>query len=335
MTFVGDIPEFPAWPAFGYADDIRPALERARQVGRPSAIATIIALDGGGPRQVGAQMLIAGHEVSGFLSGGCVEADVAVHALQTINDGQSRRLVYGLGSPWLDIQLPCGARMEVLVERVAADDRAVGILLEAEKARRPVFWTSDGARRECGPQPTAAWPGAILRPSPPPLRLVVLGRDPTAMAMASLAAQSGMQVCLVRHLGPQTPPPLPNVAYYRGDAVEALRALQVDRWTAVAIANHDSEIDHLALVEILGSEAFYVGLLGARRRISSRLEALAAAGLGKGALARLRAPIGIDIGAKAPWEIAVSVVAEVMSVWQNPLGGAGKLYGAPVVAALA
>ncbi len=68
------------------------------------------------------------------------------------------------------------------------------------------------------------------------------------MAMASLAAQSGMEAWLVRRHGPEAPPPLAGVTYHRGDAVAALRALNPDPWTAIAVANHDSETDEQALV---------------------------------------------------------------------------------------
>ncbi|HLY80530.1 MAG TPA: XdhC family protein, partial [Caulobacteraceae bacterium] len=96
---------------FGLGDDSRPALEAARAAGKPCAVATIVALDGGGPRPVGTQMVIGDGVLSGFLSGGCLEADVAGHAEACLADGEPRRLVYGTGSPWPDIRLLCGARI--------------------------------------------------------------------------------------------------------------------------------------------------------------------------------------------------------------------------------
>ena len=70
----------PDWPLFGLGDDARPALEAARAAGRPCAVATIVDLDGGGPRPIGTQMVIGDGLLSGFLSGGCLEADVVGHA---------------------------------------------------------------------------------------------------------------------------------------------------------------------------------------------------------------------------------------------------------------
>src|SRR5579883_2705157 len=85
----------PDWPMFGLGDDARPALAAARAAGKPCALATITGLDGGGPRPVGAQMVIGEGVLSGFLSGGCLESDVAGHAEACLADGEPRRLVYG------------------------------------------------------------------------------------------------------------------------------------------------------------------------------------------------------------------------------------------------
>jgi xanthine dehydrogenase accessory factor len=102
------------WPEFGLVDDIRPALATALREGEASALATLYAAEGGAPRGIGAQMLITRRSVAGYVGGGCVEADVALHALQTIDDGAPRRLIYGLGGP-IDIKLPCGGWIGLLV----------------------------------------------------------------------------------------------------------------------------------------------------------------------------------------------------------------------------
>jgi xanthine dehydrogenase accessory factor len=105
----------PEWPLFGMTDDVRPALRQARATGEACALATLITIDGGGPRPVGTQMVFAPGITAGYFSGGCVESDVADHAFACLDDGQPRTLVYGEGSPWPDIQLLCGARIEIFV----------------------------------------------------------------------------------------------------------------------------------------------------------------------------------------------------------------------------
>ncbi|KQY35080.1 xanthine dehydrogenase [Caulobacter sp. Root487D2Y] len=302
------------WPLHGLADDMRPALADALARG-PAALATIVSLGDGGPRPVGTQMVFGADGRAGFLSGGCIEADVEDHGRACVTDGRPRRLVYGEGSPWPDIRLLCGARIEILVERIAVDDPAARELLALAGARIPATWISDGDRRLCAPasEDLPAWPGAFSRRFDPPPRLVVFGGDPTALAVASLGAQSGFHTTLVRPKGPTSTPPLPSVAYRRDDVAAAVAAIGLDAWTAVAICGHDEDVDHQALLAALPSAAPYVGLLGARRRLGERLARLRAAGVGERDLQKLRAPIGLDLGGKAPFEVAVAVIGEIMA----------------------
>lgn len=303
----------PEWPLFGMGDDVRAALRQAWQRKTAVALATLTSVEGGGPRPPGTQMVFGDGVLAGYFSGGCVESDVADHAFACLADGTPRRLVYGEGSPWPDIQLLCGARIEIFVERVGADDPALAELLNAEQERRPVVWVSDGIRRQCGAgvQP---WDGAILQAYDPVPRLVVFGADPTALAIASLGAQSGFETTLVRPKGPEVAPPLPGVAYRRDEPQAALAAIGTDAWTAIAIATHNLDLDREALMAALPSAAGYVGLLGARKRLAERLAPLRAAGFPEARLQQLHAPIGLDIGGKAPWEVALSVIGEIVAL---------------------
>ena len=302
----------PDWPLFGLTDDVRPALAAARAAGRPAALVTLAEAVGGSPRPPGAQMLVTEDAVSGFLSGGCVEGDVVLHARACLADGEPRRLVYGEGGPWPDIRLLCGARIELLVERVAPHDPAAARLLELGAARRPAVWWTDGARRlvTAGGEAPPAFPALGRRHAPRP-RLAVVGGDPTALAVASLSQTLDFETHLVRPRGPEAPPPLPGVTYHRGEPERALDPVPLDAWTYVAVATHDLESDEAALVAALASPAAYVGVLGARRRVPERRARLLARGVPPEALARLHAPIGLDLGGKSPWEIAVAVMAEV------------------------
>ena len=303
----------PEWPLFGMADDVRSALRQAHQRKTPVALATLTSVEGGGPRPPGTQMVFGDGILAGYFSGGCVESDVADHAFACLEDGVPRRLVYGEGSPWPDIQLLCGARIEIFVERVGEVDPALVELLAAERERRSVTWISDGVKRLCGAK-AQPWDGAIVQVYDPVPRLVVFGADPTALAIASLGAQSGFETTLVRPKGPETPPPLPGVAYRRDEPLAALTAIGTDAWTAIAIATHNLDLDREALAAALPSAAGYVGLLGARKRLAERLAPLRAAGFPEARLQQLHAPIGLDIGGKAPWEVALSVIGEIVAL---------------------
>jgi len=299
---------------FGVAEDVRPALRRAAEEHRALVLATLVSVEGGGPRPEGTQMVFAPGILAGYFSGGCVEGDVAGHAWACLEDGAPRTLVYGEGSPWPDIRLLCGARIEIFLERITAGDSALAELLSATAERRPVTYVSDGTTRLCAAD-VSPWPeAAVVKHYEPTPRLVVVGGDPTALAIAELGVKSGFETTLVRPKGPEAPPPIPGVAYRRDEPAPALAAIGLDPWTSVAVATHDLETDRAALKAALPSQAGYVGLLGARRRLAGRLAELQAEGMAEGALARLHAPIGLDIGGKAPFEVAVSVIGEITAL---------------------
>lgn len=297
------------WYLAGLEDDMRPRMFAAADRGQAFALVTIVAAEGGGPRGVGAQMVVTGDEMAGFLSGGCIESDVAIHARLTLADGAPRRIVYGKGSPFVDTRLPCGGRLDLLIERIDPDDEALKDLRDADTARRAVTLVSDGRARQCVDGDVQH--GQRLRSYAPRQRLVVIGADAFAIAMAEQGLQQGWDVVFVRPNGPETPPPL-RVEYRRDMPAAALGALRPDRWTAVAVATHDADLDHAALSAALASDAGYVGVLGSRRRLPERLARLKREAAVKTRVDRLHAPIGIAIAARSPQEVATSVIAEII-----------------------
>ena len=313
----------PDWPEFGLIDDVRAPLFAALEQGEPAVLATLFRLEGGGPRPAGTQMAFTAKAAHGFLSGGCIEADVTLHAAQVLADGAPQRLVYGPSGPWPDIRLLCGAEIEVLVERILPGDLAASKLKAFSLARTPAHWISNGAARRCVAGQThgqTVWqdaPFEITRAYAPQPRLIIVGSDPAALAMARLGVQSGFGTWLNRPKGPQAPPPIEGLNYIRSDPQAALNEIGLDAWTSLAIASHDLETDHAALMTALRSDAAYVGLLGARRRLAERVEALKAEGLTPEHIARLHAPIGLDLGGKAPWEVAISVLGQIIQIRQQ------------------
>jgi len=316
------------WPGFGLSDDIRPALAAARDAGETCALATLFDARGGTPRGVGAQMLVRRACVSGFLSGGCIEADVTLNALAVLDGGQARRLVYGEGGP-IDIRLPCGGCVNILVERILPDDPAVGELLKAWHERRPAIWLSDGDARSCqdGTSSNPAFPEmagmsaadpqmTIYRRYFPQPRLIVFGSDPMVLALSSMAAQSGIDTAIARPKGPLAAPPVAGIRYLRGMPADNLTKIGVDRWTGIVVAAHDDIDDRDALFAALQSDAGYVGLLGAKRHLQRKLEHLRLKGVDDAFLARLRAPVGLPGGGRSPWQIAISILAE-FAQWSN------------------
>ena len=328
-------PTLPEWPDYGLLEDMRGPMFDALRRGQAVVLATLFRVEGGGPRPEGTQMVFTLQadgqlDVHGFMSGGCVEADVARHALDVMASGVPMRLVYGPSSPWPDIRLLCGAEIEILLERIAPGDPASRDLEQAYLARQSGVWISDGMTRrfDLGLKPVDChWmvdPFSVRRAYDPKPRLIVVGSDPTALAIASLGVTAGFQTWLNRPKGPASSPQVHGLGYLRQDPQSALAEVGLDPWTYVAVASHDADTDHPALVAALKSSAAYVGLLGARRRLPERLAALRAAGVSDEAIGRLHAPIGLDLGGKAPWDVAISVLGEMIQKRQRARPGASK-----------
>jgi xanthine dehydrogenase accessory factor len=331
------------WPFFGLQDDVRRTLASASARGVYAVLATLYGVVGGAPRGAGSQMVFLEDALVGFLSGGCIEADLALNAKRVMAQRRPERLVYGEGGP-MDIRLPCGSRIEVLLEPIGPEDAAVACLLELTRQRRPALWLTDGCERACIPPDETGTVAARLRPaaalaelddqicgyvqSPfvafrafaPPRRLIAIGAEPIALAVVKLAAEVGFETTLIRPHGPEICP-MPGVRYYSSDVGTALSACVPDPWTAIAILTHDVDEEHAALTDALASQAAYVGVLGSRRRMPERNARLRSSGVPTHDIARMHAPIGLPIGGKSPWEIALSVIAEVVSELDATLQG--------------
>jgi xanthine dehydrogenase accessory factor len=146
----------------------------------------------------------------------------------------------------------------------------------------------------------------------PPARLVITGAVHISQALAPVARMLGYDVTIV---DPRTafasPDRFPDVKVIAQWPDEALPPLGIDRYTAFVALTHDPKIDDPALLHALSRDCFYIGALGSKKTHARRLERLAAQGVGAAALARIRAPIGLAIGAVSPPEIAVSIIGEI------------------------
>lgn len=153
-------------------------------------------------------------------------------------------------------------------------------------------------------------------PSP---RLVILGAVHVSQTLAPMAASLGYAVTV---LDPRTafasPERFPGVDLRAEWPDVALPAIGLDPFTAFAALTHDPKIDDPGLIAALGARCFYVGALGSRKTHAARRERLGAAGVGNAQLDRIRAPIGLPIGAASPAEIAVSILAEITAALRRP-----------------
>ena len=153
----------------------------------------------------------------------------------------------------------------------------------------------------------------------PPLKMVVIGAVHIAQHLAPMAEMLGYAVTIVDPRGAfATEDRFPGAGLLAEWPDEIWQELGVDRRTAVVALTHDPKIDDPALKQALGSQAFYVGALGSRRTHGRRVDRLSGDGVPPDAVNRIHAPIGLDIGARGPAEIAVSILAEVTSRLREP-----------------
>ena len=149
----------------------------------------------------------------------------------------------------------------------------------------------------------------------PALRLVVVGAVHIAQALVPMAVQMGFGVTVSDpRRAFATDERFPGVSVRTDWPDEALDDLRPDSRTAVVTLTHDPKLDDPALDRALRSESFYVGALGSRKTHAARMERLRALGHGDGALARIRGPVGLDIGAVTAPEIALSILAQIVAV---------------------
>ncbi len=155
----------------------------------------------------------------------------------------------------------------------------------------------------------------------PPVRLIVIGAVHISQALAPLAKVAGLDLTIIDpRTAFATPERFPDVNLIAEWPQTILPGLKPDRYTGIACFTHDPKIDDPALEAALTADCFYIGALGSRKTHARRVERLTALGFAPDAIARIRAPIGLDIGAVSPAEIAVSVLAEViLALRKKPL----------------
>ena len=148
----------------------------------------------------------------------------------------------------------------------------------------------------------------------PPTRLVAIGAVHISQALATMAMLAELDVTIV---DPReafaTPERFPDVTLMPEWPDAALPRIGLDRYTAVCLLTHDPKIDDPALVAALKAECFYIGALGSRKTHGRRLERMRESGFTDDELARIHAPIGLDIGAVSPAEIAVAILGEIVA----------------------
>ncbi len=290
--------------------------------GRKVWLVTVIETWGSAPRPPGALLCLRDDgQVAGSVSGGCVEDDL-IDRLRTGERVATPSLIaYGVTKEEAArFGLPCGGNLRLVQEplqSVAWIDEVLERTARHELvARRLELATGEVTVEAASRGDAFAFDGQrLVALFGPRWRLLVIGAGQLSRAVAQMALALDFEVicCDPRDEYGLTWD-VPGTTFSRAMPDELVLELQLDPHSAVVAVTHDPKLDDLVLLEALKSPAFYIGALGSRGNTAKRRERLGMFDLTPDEIDRLHGPIGLDIGAKTPAEIAVAIVAEIVSV---------------------
>lgn len=281
----------------------------------PSALAVIINQIGAAYRPLGAVMAIYndGRHV-GHVSSGCIEADIIHHAKSLTSP---RILRYGAGSPFMDMKLPCGGAMDILLVP-NPDPRIFSKAWEILSNRKPValkLGMSSGSIALSDAKKTKQEDGFFHWLLEPALKFCVFGNGYEASSFAELVDGAGYPLKLYStnaetldssrltaantHL--LNSPTIPDIS-------------EIDEWTSVTLFFHDHDLEERILIDALKTPAFYIGAQGSFTTHLARKEILLQSGATEDNIARIHGPIGLIPKVRDPKTLAISVLAEIHAV---------------------
>jgi xanthine dehydrogenase accessory factor len=309
------------------------ALQEWHSASLPMWLVTVVETFGSSPRPPGAMLALRGDGlVVGSVSGGCIEDDLAARARRSeLPLGRCDVITFGVSSEEArKFRLPCGGVIRVVVEpvrncdwvaevlRLIQEHRLVKRSLQLAKIRVSI----DDAH----PADRISFDGdRLTMVHGPRWRMLIIGAGQTSAYLARMAQALDYQVIVCDpRVEMRATWDVEDTSLTGEMPDDAVVALQPDASTVIIALTHDPKLDDMALLEALKSPAFYVGALGSHANNAKRRERLALFDLSDDEIARLRGPVGLDIGSRTPPEIAVSILAHLISLRNGPESGAQK-----------
>ena len=304
-------------------DVIRTALDWQSR-GHRVVMGTVVRTWGSAPRPPGSLMIIRDDgQVAGSVSGGCIEDDL----IRRVGAGelalrQPEATIYGQTAEEVRrFGLPCGGTVQIVLEPLSAGSRLRELLVAIESHRRVLrrldMTTGIAELEDTVDGDRVRFDGHTLSTvHGPRLRLLVIGGGQLSRYLASMAVMLDYQVTVCE----------PRSEYHEGwERMEGVTlsttmpddlvlAMHLDEHSAVVAVTHDPKLDDLALMEALRTPAFYVGALGSLQNNAKRRERLLQFDVTEDEVARLHGPVGLNLGALTPPEIAMSIVAEMTAI---------------------
>jgi xanthine dehydrogenase accessory factor len=320
-----------------YADDWQKS-------GQPIALARVIATRGSSPRPIGSSMIISADcRFAGSVSGGCVDGEVIRIASEVISQQKACLTHFrGDADPLTEISLDCEGDETIFIEPLTDDAGllpAFASLLKYLEGNTPctfithckdapTHWILDSKREfvygNADPLPDFS---LFVQEFAAQQKLIIIGADAIGQAVADFAKQIGWHVTVIDPRAAWlTLSRFPYVDRIIDFPDTALSRIALTPTTAIVVLSHDPKIDEPALQIALNSNAYYIGALGSRKAHAIRQRRLHATGLDDKKIARLYAPIGLDLGGYTPQEVAISIIAEILAV-RNHRPGASLREG--------
>jgi xanthine dehydrogenase accessory factor len=303
--------------------DLLLKVENWFEEGESVALATVVKTWGSSPNPTGSQMFITG-------GGSCVEGAVIEKSKSVLENNSPCLIHYGVTDKdaW-DVGLACGGEIDIFIQPLSRTD-LTKLILKLGKKKEQKYWTIIKGQKD--------WIGKIIfdaRDLPfyknkngfevfenaltSSLEIILIGGAQIAVKLSELANLLGYDVTIIdprkAFIQKERFPAFANIIHEWPD--KALRDIQISKSTAIVTLSHDPKIDSPALLIALKSPAFYVGALGSLKTQKSLKQQLENAGLSKHSLNKLRGPVGLDINAKTPAEIALSILAEIIVGWRK------------------
>jgi len=320
--------------------------------GESVAVATVVRVAGSAPRPEGSRFLVSSSgEMSGSVSGGCVENDVYLHATSVLEGGDPLLVTYGIADEEaFEVGLACGGTIQVFIEQMGGEVHAAardlvrrgqagslatvvagpevgsallvdgnGVAIAGSIPSEIVADVEADAIRLADTEQAVTLSYSqhevFIETVAPPPSLVIWGADEVAISLSSMARQAGFRVTVCDPRPAFTlPERFPDadrvVVGWPGDVAEQV---PLDHRSYVVSLTHEARVEGPLLPVVLESTARYIGAMGSRRTHAKRIERLAAEGWDATELGRIHGPVGLDIGAERPAEVAVSILAEMIA----------------------
>ena len=292
-----------------YAEHPQDVLQQWLSWRRDGSVALAVISDtvGGSVRSEGALMAVAANgQRCGYVSGGCIDADVALQAQEALAGRRTVELKYGVGSPFIDMPLPCGGAIELKIFP-DPDENLIRACHDRLLSRMPATLPLQGLSRA---------PAYF-----PKLRVRIAGRGADALALARLVRASGYDLVLQLRDGNDTEEAL-KMGLGPAQALQStggLPPLDDDEWTAFVLMFHDPDWETALLHQAIGGKAFYIGAVGSPRTQAQRRERLLAETNDMAVIDRIRGPVGLVPSMRDASMLAISALAEIIEAYRETL----------------